>query len=127
MPPPPAQQARNRFGLFLLLGAIVIVAVAGVGGYLLGHAGLADATILVNVQNRGDVNLTSVQVLLNGVVQTTVSVPAGQTVRATLHVTFATANGAYEDVSAISSQGQQNSDSVFVNAAGTYVVSLRLG
>lgn len=127
VPPPLAPPYRNRFGLLLLIGAIVIAAVAGVGGYLIGHAGLADATILVNVQNRAGENLTSVQILLNGVVQTTVSIPNGQTVQVTLHVSYATANGAYEDISAVSSLGPNDSSRVLVNAVGTYVVNLRLG
>lgn len=125
--PMPPMSPRARFGLILLVGALAIAAIAGVGGYLAGHAGLADATILVSVTNRGNANLTSVQVSLNDAVQATLSIPAGETVQTTLHVTLATANGAYELVSATASTGPRDSTYVYVSAAQTYSANLQLG
>lgn len=118
---------RNRMGMILLVGALVLMSVAGVGGYLLGRAGLADASILVSIQNRLGTNLTSVQVLVNGAVQKTVSLLADQTIQTTLQVSFATANGAYVEVSAVASTGPRDSSTVFVNAVQTYAVTLQLG
>jgi hypothetical protein len=128
-PPPPgpgAPYGRSRFGLFLALGVLVAIALAGVGGYLLGASGLGHATLRVQVTNHAGSNQT-VQVTVNGALAGTLSVPSGQTASLDVPVAYATANGATFDVEASTTAGPRDSNSVFVNTPGIFVVSLALG
>ncbi len=125
-PPPMYPMQRSRLPLFLAIGALVLLVIGGVVGFLLGSAGLGQATLLINVTNN-TASAVSAQVLVNGQLVTTLSIPSGQTMSASRSVTFGTANGAYFNVQAIVSSGPHDSSSIFVNAAGTYVATLRLG
>ncbi len=125
-PPPMYPMQRSRLPLFLAIGAVVLLVIGGVAGYLLGSAGLGQATLLINVTNNTP-STVSAQVLVNGQLVTTLSIPSGQTMSASRTVTFGTANGAYFNVAAIVSPGPRDSSSILVNAAGTYVVPLTLG
>jgi hypothetical protein len=128
LPPPAPATAypRSRFGLFLALGALVLIAFAGVGGYLIGASGIGHATLRVQVTNNMNSNAT-VQVTVNGVLAGTLSVPSGQTASMDVPVAYATANGAAFDVEASMTAGPRDSTTVFVNTPGIFVVSLRLG
>ena len=117
---------RSRFGLFLALGALVLVAGAGVGGYLVGVSGIGHATLRVQVTNNLNSNVTA-SVTVNGVLQTSLSIPAGQTSTVDVPVAYATANGAAFQVGASVAAGPHDSNTVFVNQPGTFVVDLRLG
>ena len=117
---------RQRFLLLLILGAIVLLALGGVVGYLVGSAGIGQATLHVSVENRLPSDLT-VNLLVNGQPWQTVTIPAGQIVSQDFRGSFATSNGAFFEVKAISTLGLQDSDTMFVNAPGTYSVSLKLG
>jgi len=120
-PPPP----RNRLVSLLIVGAIVLLAVGGVVGYLIGSSAVGHATLRVNVDNRLATTQTA-QVTVNSRVMGTLVVPAGQTMSLDVAVAFATANGAIFDIEAISTGGQDAS-SVFVNTPGIFVVGLRFG
>jgi|GEM_PF-6194812 len=125
-PPPTPPAYRPRLPLLLLIGAVVLMAIAGVAGYLIGSAGLQSATLRVNMENRFISELT-VQVSINAHVRQTVGIPVGQTVTVDLGVTYGTADGAYFEVRATSTQGPSDSDRILVNSPGIYVVNLRLG
>ncbi len=128
-PPPPAPAfggPRSRFGLLLALGALALILVAGVGGYLIGASGIGHATLRVQVTNNMNSNQT-VQVTLNGALAGTLTVPHGQTASLDVPVAYATANGAAFDVEATTTQGPRDSTTVFVNTSGIFVVSLQLG
>mgnify|MGYP001601538817 CR=1 FL=1 len=125
-PPPAPPASRPRLPRLLLLGAVVLMAIAGVAGYLIGSAGLQSATLRVNMENRFIPDLT-VQIAINGHVRQTVWLPVGQTVTVDLGVTYATADGAYFEVRATSTQGPSDSDRILVNSPGIYVVNLWLG
>ncbi len=117
----------SRFGLLLIVGVLVLVAVAGVGGYLIGASQVGHATLRVQVANNGATNLTA-QVSVNGALAGSVPVPSGQTATLDVPVAYATANGANFDVEArATTGGPRDSTSVFVNTSGIYVVSLALG
>ena len=130
--PPPSVPAyappapRSRFVPLLAIGAVILLAVGGVIGYLIGSAAVAQATLRVNVENRFGSTLT-VPVTVNGRLATTLTIPSGQTMSVDVPVAYATANGAAFDVEATSTLGPRDSSSVFVNTPGIYVVSLRLG
>ena len=131
MQPQPAPSSapyhpRQRFLLLLILGAIVLLALGGVVGYLVGSAGIGQATLHVSVENRLPSDLT-VNLLVNGQLWQTVTIPAGQIVSQDFRGSFATSNGAFFEVKAVSTLGLQDSDTMFVNAPGTYSVSLKLG
>lgn len=117
---------RSRFGLLLAIGVLVLVAVAGVGGYLVGASGVGHATLRVQVANHAGSNVTA-QVTVNGVLAGTLSIPSGQTATLDVPVAYATANGASFDVEATTTQGPRDSSSVFVNTPGIFVVTLALG
>lgn len=117
---------RSRFGLFLAIGVLVAVILAGVGGYLLGASGVGHATLRVQVTNHAASNLT-VQVTVNGALAGTLSVPSGHTAPLDVPVAYATANGATFDVEASTGAGPRDSSSVFVNTPGIFVVTLQLG
>ena len=125
-PPSAPYDPRQRFLLLLVLGAIVLLTLGGVVGYLIGSAAIGQATLHVSVENRLTSDL-SVNLLVNGQLRQTVTIPAGQIVSQDFRVSFATSNGAFFEVKAVSTAGPQDSDTVFVNAPGMYSVSLRLG
>ena len=125
--PPSAPNApRKRFFLLLVLGAIVVLAIGGIVGFFIGSAGIGQAMLHVSVENRLTSDLT-VNLLVNGQPWQTVTIPAGQIVSQDFRGSFATSNGAFFEVKAVSTAGPQDSDTVFVNAPGTYSVSLKLG
>ena len=129
VPPPPSTgpaYPRSRFGLLLALGALVLVAVAGVGGFVLGASGIGHATLRIQVTNHSGSNLAA-QVMVNGALAGTLSIPAGQTASLDVPVAYATANGAAFDVEASAPTGPRDSTSVFVNTPGIFVVTLGLG
>jgi hypothetical protein len=117
---------RSRFGLLPALGALVLIVLAGVGGYLLGVSGIGHATLRVQVTNNMNSNAT-VQATVNGALAGTLSVPSGQTATLDVPVAFATANGAAFDVAATTTARPHDSNTIFVNTPGIFVVSLRLG
>ncbi len=128
-PPPPAPAApypRPRFGLFAVIGILVLLLAAGIGGYLLGASAVGHATLRVQVTNNLSQNAT-VSVTVNGALAGTLSVPAGQTGSLDVPVAYATANGASFDVAASVAAGPHDSSTVFVNTPGIFVVDLRLG
>ena len=128
-PPPPGPGTaypRSRFGMFLALGVLIAIALAGVGGYLLGASGVGHATLRAQVTNHAGSNQT-VQVTVNGALVGTLSVPSGQTASLDVPVAYATANGATFDVEASTTAGPRDSTSVFVNTPGIFVVTLQLG
>jgi len=130
-PPPPSPAPgfglpRSRLGLLLALGALVLLVVAGVGGYLVGASQVGHATLRAQVTNNMGSNET-VQVTVNGALVGTLSIPAGQTSSVDVPVAYATANGASFVVTASTAAGPHDSSTVFVNTAGTFVVDLRLG
>ncbi len=128
-PPPPAPAAphpRSRFGLLLALGALVLVVVAGVGGYLVGVSGIGHATLHIQVTNNMNANATA-QVTVNQALAGTLVIPSGQTSTLDVPVAYATANGAAFDVVASVAAGPHDSSTVFLNQPGTFVVDLRLG
>lgn len=120
----PASGSKNL--LLLLVGALVLIAVSGAVGYLIGSAGIQQATLRVNVENRLPSSQT-VSISLNGKLQAIVPIPAGQTASVDIQVHYAVANGALFDVEATSALGARDSSTVLVNTPGVYVVSLRLG
>ncbi len=129
-PPPPVPASppsgrRNRLVPLLAIGAVVLLVVGGVIGYLIGSSAVGHATLRVNVENRLVSNATAL-VTVNGRVAATLTIPSGQTMSVDLPVAFATANGAVFDVEATTSTGPRDSASVLVNTPGIYVVSLRL-
>ncbi len=117
---------RSRLLVLLAIGAVVLFVIGGVVGFLLGSAGLGQATLFINVTNNSASNV-SAQVLVNGQLVTTLSIPSGQTMSASRSVTYGTANGAYFTVQAIVSPGPRATASILVSAPGTYVVPLSLG
>ncbi len=121
-PPPP----KNRLFALLAIGAIVLLAVGGVIGYLIGSSAVGHATLRVNVENRLATN-QEVQVTVNTRLMGTLSIPAGQTMFLDISVAYATANGATFDIEATTTTGGRDSSSVFVNTSGIFVVSLRIG
>ncbi len=128
-PPPPASAApgpRPRFGLFFLLGILVLLVAAGVGGYLVGASAVGHATLRVQVTNNMAQNAT-VSVTVNGALAGTLIVPTSLTGTLDVPVAYATANGASFDVAASVAAGPHDSSSVFVNTPGIFVVDLRLG
>lgn len=127
--PPPAYvppAPRNRLPMLLGIGAVVLLVIGGVAGYLIGSAGLGQATFRVDVENRLASTLT-VQVTVNGRLAGTLAIPTGQTMSVSVPVSYATANGASFEIVATSTLGPQDSSTVIVNTPGTYVVSLSLG
>ncbi|MEK6987110.1 MAG: hypothetical protein AABX97_03325, partial [Candidatus Thermoplasmatota archaeon] len=108
MPPPPR---RYPVPIFLALGAIALVLISGVGGYLLGSAGLGQATLRINVTNNFGSSLT-VSVTVNTKLVTTMTLAADQTGSVDSSVTYATANGAYFDVEAAAATGPRDSSTV---------------
>jgi hypothetical protein len=128
-PPPPGPaipQMRSRFGLLLVIAVLVLIAVAGIGGYLIGASGVGHATLRVQVTNHSGSNLTA-QVTVNGALAATVLISSGQTASMDVPVAYATANGASFDVEASTTTGPRDSTSVFVNTPGIFVVTLQLG
>ncbi len=128
-PPPPGPATpypRSRFGLLLILGLLIAVVIAAVGGYLLGASGVGHATLRVQVTNGTNENQT-VQVTVNGALAGTLTVPHGQTVSLDVPVAYATANGASFAVVASTTQGPRDSTTIFVNTPGIFVVDLQLG
>jgi len=65
----------------------------------------------------------AVQVTVNGRLAGTLTIPTGQTMSVSVPVSYATANGAFFEIVVTSTLGPRDSDSVFVNTPGTYVVS----
>ncbi len=120
---PPAP--RNRFLPFLAIGAVVLLAVGGVVGYLIGNAAVGQATLRLNVENRFASTLT-VQVTVNNRLITTLTIPSGQTMSIDVPVAYATANGAFFEVAATSTAGPRDSSSPFVSTPGIYIVTLTL-
>lgn len=125
-PAPPVPYPRPRFGLFFLIGILVLLLAAGVGGYLIGASAVAHATLRVQVTNNMAQNAT-VSVTVNNALAGTLTVPAGQTGTLDVPVAYATANGAAFDVAASVAAGPHDSSTVFVNTPGIFVVDLRLG
>lgn len=123
IPPPPR---RYPVPIFLAVGAIALILISGVGGYLLGSAGLAQATFRIDVTNNFGSSLT-VSVTVNTKLISTMTLASGQTASVDASVTYATANGAYFELRAAAAQGPRDSTSVFVNSPGIYPVSLTLG
>ena len=127
---PPVSQTpappRPRFGLLLALSVLVAIAVAAVGGYLLGASGIGHATLRVQVTNNLSQNVTA-SVTVNGVLAGTLPIAAGRTGTVDVPVAFATSNGGAFDVQASASTGPRDSSSVFVNMPGIFIVSLTIG
>ena len=125
-PPSAPHDPRRRFLLLLVLGASLVLSIGGIAGFIIGSAGIGQATLHVSVENRFASDLT-VNLLVNGQLWQTVTIPAGQIVSQDVRVSFATSNGAFFEVKAVSTAGLQDSDTMFVNAPATYSVSLKLG
>ena len=127
-PPPPhvSSYARNRLPSILAVGAVILLVIGSVLGYLIGSAAVGYATLRVDVENRLATNQT-VQWTVNGRLAGTLTIPSGQTRSFDVPVAFATANGSLFEVEAISTLGPRDASTVFVNTPGTYLVSLRLG
>jgi len=121
-PPPPQPLRLPRRAIVV---AVVLLVVGGIIGYLLGSAGLLQATLRVDVENRSASDLTA-QISVNGRARQTLAIPTGQTVSADFRVTFSTAEGAFFEVRATAG-AQQDVDTVFVDRPATFVVSLALG
>ncbi len=117
---------RPRFALLLGVGALILVAVAGVGGYLIGASAVGHATLRVQVANNMGTNQT-ITVTVNGVLAATLPITAGETGSTDVPVGYATANGAAFQVSATTTAGPHDSTSVLVNSPGTFIVSLSIG
>ncbi|HII40108.1 MAG TPA: hypothetical protein HA326_02705, partial [Thermoplasmata archaeon] len=84
------------------------------------------ATIRVQVTDHAGSNLTA-QIVVNGALAGTLTIPSDQTASLDVAVAYATANGASFDVAATTTAGPRDSTSVFVNTPGIFVVSLQLG
>lgn len=112
--------------MLLVLGALILIIGAGVGGYLIGASQVGHATLRVQVTNNMNSNQT-VQVTVNGALVDTHAIPAGETYSVDVPVAYATANGASFVVAARTTAGPRDSSTVFVNTAGTFVVDLSLG
>ncbi len=128
-PPPPGPapgQLRSRFGFLLALGILVLLLVAGVGGYLLGASQVGHATLHIQVSDNMNANV-SAQVTVNGALVSTLSIAAGATASVDVPVAYATVNGAAFQVTASIPNGPHDSSTVFVNAPSTFVVDLGLG
>jgi len=129
-PSPPPKYAppapRNRFLQLLAVGALILLVLGGVAGYLIGSAAVGRATLRADVENRLGVTHT-VQVTANGRFAATLTIPSGQTMSVDIPMAFATANPALFEVEAISTLGPRDSSTVLVSTPGIYVVSLRLG
>lgn len=110
----------------MALGALVLVAGAGVGGYLVGASSVGHATLRVQVTNNLGSNQT-VQVTVNGALAGTTAVAAGQMGSVDVPVAYATANGGAFQVTASTAAGPHDSTTVLVNTPGTFVVSLQIG
>ncbi len=124
VPEPPIERGRafpNRWIVVLIVAAL---AGAGGAGYFFGRAGIQQATLRVNVENRSTSDL-SVQILVNGKLRETLTIPAGQTISMDEAITFAGPDGAFFEVQAVAT-GLLDADSVFVSSPGTYVINLRL-
>jgi len=80
----------------------------------------------VDVENPLASTLT-VQVTVNGRLVGTLAIPDGQTMSVSAPASFATANSAFFEIVATSTVGPRDSDSVFMNTPGMYVVALTLG
>lgn len=105
---------------------LVGLALAGVGGYLLGASQVGHATLRVQVTNNLSTNQT-VQIAVNGALFGTISVAAGQTGTMDVPVAYATANGASFVVDATTVAGPHDENTVFVNQPAIFAVPLRLG
>lgn len=124
--PPGSPPTKNRLFALLAIGAVVLLAVGGIVGYLIGSSAVGHATLRVNVENRLPTNQT-VQVTVNTRLIGTLSIPTGQTMSLDIPVAYATANGAAFDIEATSTTGARDSSTVVVNTPGIFVVNLRIG
>ena len=125
-PPPVSPSARSRLPSILAVGAVLLLVIGSVLGYLIGSAAVGHATLRVDVENRLGTNQT-VSLTVNGRLAATLTIPSGQTRSFDVPVAYAAANGALFEIEAISTLGPRDSSTVFVNTPGIYVVSLRLG
>ncbi len=124
-PSPAIAFLRSRTGL-LALGVVVLLAVVGVGGYLIGAAQVGHATLRVQVTNNM-ASTETVSVTVNGAVAGSLTIAPSATGSLDVPVAFATANGASFVIQASAPQGPHDSGTVFVNTPGIFVVSLSLG
>ncbi|MGQ0797951.1 MAG: hypothetical protein ACT4OI_08850 [Methanobacteriota archaeon] len=104
---------------------MAMLVIGAVFGYLLGSAGLQQATLRVDVENRSASDLTA-GISVNGRARQSLGVPSGQTASADIRVAFAASEGAFFEVKA-AAPGLTDTDTVFVDRTGTFVVSLTLG
>lgn len=116
--------------LLLVLIALVLAAVSGGVGYLLGwiggQAGVEHATLRISVENRLSTDQT-VTLLINGKVRQSLTIPHGQTTTVDQDITFAGPDGAWFEVRLTNPSGPTDWGMVYVASPGTYLVSLRLG
>ncbi len=124
-PTPATAFLRSRSGL-LALGAVALLAIVGVGGYLVGAAQVGHATLQAQVTNNMASSET-VSVTVNGAIAGSLTIAPGATGTLDVPVAYATANGASFVIQAAAPQGPHDSGTVFVNTPGIFVVSLSLG
>ncbi len=121
-------EARWRSLVLILVLAMISVGIVGYFvGRLQGQAEVVQqATLRIQVENRLSTD-QAFQILVNGKLKQTLTVPTGQTASVDVPVSFATGDGAVFDVEARAATGQRDADSVLITGPGTYIVSLRLG
>jgi hypothetical protein len=85
----------------------------------------AAGTVLVTIENRSAANETF-QVLVGGVSQAMLTVPAGAQGQVSVRADVATAHGSSVRIEAITASGRRASQDVFVGADGTAQVALRI-
>lgn len=121
-------EARWRSLVLILVLTMVSVGIVGYFvGRLQGQAEVVQqATLRIQVENRLSTD-QAFQILVNGKLKQTLTVPTGQTASVDVPVSFATGDGAVFDVEARAATGQRDADSVLITGPGTYIVSLRLG
>jgi hypothetical protein len=124
--PPPPPDSRRRIPLLLAIGAVVLLALGGVVGYLVGSAPVGHATLRVSVENRFTSTVTA-PLTVNARVVATLVIPSTQTMSVDVPVVFGTADGAVFAVETSAPMAGRDSSSVLVNSPGIYIVSLRLG
>jgi hypothetical protein len=124
--PPPPPNSRRRLPLLLAVGAVVLLALGGVVGYLVGSAPVGHATLRVSIENRFASTVTA-QLTVNARVVATLVIPSSQTMSVDVPVVFGNENGAFFNVEASAAPAGRDSSSVLVNSPGIYIVSLRLG
>lgn len=89
-------------------------------------AGVPTGNVVVTVENRSAAEET-VQLLVNGVAVTSLSLPPGTSQVTTVTARLASPFGSMVTVAAVTSGGRRSESSVFVGARGTAPLALRIG